>query len=850
MAPEKLDARSWTWKEENGDTIRRQMERLGASVDWTRERFTMDPAYSRAVLEVFVRLYEEGLIYRGQYIVNWCPRCGTAVSDLEVVHVEGPGKLWYIRYPFEDGSGHITVATTRPETMLGDTAVAVNPKDARYRAAIGRNVVLPLLGRVIPVVEDAFVDPEFGTGAVKVTPAHDPNDYEIAHRHNLPRVQVIDEQARMTEEAGPYKGLDRYKAREAIVHDLAEQGLLEKTEDYALGLGTCQRCKTVVEPLLSRQWFMKMTPLAEPAIQAVKEGRIRIIPDNCRKIYLDWMENIHDWCVSRQLWWGHRIPAWYCDACGDVIVARETPAGCPKCKAASLRPETDVLDTWFSSALWPFATLGWPEATEDLRLFYPNDLMIMGFDILFFWGARMIMMGLKFMHDVPFRELYIHALVRDAERQKMSKTKGNVLDPLEVTEKYGTDAVRFALAISASPGTDIAFSDDKVKSYRNFANKIWNAGRFILINLERLPEPARNQLGPALQPIPGLGLDRVAAPERLALADRWIFSRLLAVTREINDALGSYRFHEAAHTVYHFFWHEFCDWYLEWVKPEITATADGSRGSAIGNRELGVGSSANSLLPTDSRLPTPDSRLPTPDSRFPTSDSRSAWVNLTRVFEAALHLLHPFMPFITEELWHQLPRAGREPSLSLTSFSLVSERVADPVSEECFMAVRELIVAARDAKADMGLQTQRPSAQVASDDLRRLELFRAHQETILRLAGLEALNFTRERPPGDAGGVRHVGPSVDLRLFHEEHVDVEAERSRLERDKLKIEQQLNQLERQLGNESFLSKAPEDVVDSAKRRHAELAEQHRKVVESLERLRNGDSRSGNDARPTA
>ena len=364
------------------------------------------------------------------------------------------------------------------------------------------------------------------------------------------------------------------------------------------------------------------------------------------------------------------------------------------------------------------------------------------------------------------------------------------------------------------------------------------------MNLERLPEPVRNQLGAALQPIPGLGLDRVAAPERLALADRWIFSRLLAVTREINDALGSYRFHEAAHTVYHFFWHEFCDWYLEWVKPEITATADGSRESAIGNRELGVGGSANLLLPT------PDSRLPTPDSRFPTSDSRAAWVNLTRVFEAALHLLHPFMPFITEELWHQLPRAGREPSLSLASFSLVSERVADPVSEECFMAVRELIVAVRDAKADMGLQTQRPSAQVASDDLRRLELFRAHQETILRLAGLEALNFTRERPPGDAGGVRHVGPSVDLRLFHEEHIDVEAERSRLERDKLKIEQQLVQLERQLGNESFLSKAPEDVVDSAKRRHAELAEQHRKVVESLERLRNGDSRSGNDARPTA
>ncbi|PYU89120.1 MAG: valine--tRNA ligase, partial [Acidobacteria bacterium] len=498
MGPEKFVERCWKWKEENGDTIRHQMERLGASVDWTRERFTMDPAYSRAVIEVFVRLYEEGLIYRGQYIVNWCPRCGTAVSDLEVVHEERQGHLWYIRYPFVGfGGGHLTVATTRPETMLGDTAVAVNPKDNRYRhIGIGRQVVLPLLRRVIPVVEDAFVDPEFGTGAVKVTPAHDPNDYEIAQRHNLPRVQVIDEQARMTEEAGPYKGLDRYKAREAVVRDLAQQGLLEKTEDYTLSLGTCQRCKTVVEPLLSKQWFMKMKPLAGPAIQVVKHGRIRIAPENYRKIYLDWMENLHDWCVSRQLWWGHRIPAWYCDACGEVgevIVARQTPAGCPKCQARSLRPETDVLDTWFSSALWPFATLGWPDETEDLRRFYPNDLMIMGFDILFFWGARMIMMGLKFMHDAPFRELYIHALVRDAERQKMSKTKGNVLDPLEVTEKYGTDAVRFALAISAAPGTDIAFSEDKVKSYRNFANKIWNAGRFILMNLERLPEPVRNQ---------------------------------------------------------------------------------------------------------------------------------------------------------------------------------------------------------------------------------------------------------------------------------------------------------------------------------------------------------------------
>ena len=792
LGREKFLERCWKWKEESGGTIRRQMERLGASCDWTRDRFTMDPAYSRAVLEVFVRLYEEGLIYRGKYIVNWCPRCGTAVSDLEVIHEERAGKLWWIRYPYEEGSGCVTVATTRPETLLGDTAVAVNPGDARYRSAVGRKVVLPLLKRVIPVIADAQVEREFGSGAVKVTPAHDANDFEIAQRHNLPRVTVIDEAARMTAEAGPYQGLDRYEARDAVVQDLRQQGLLEKIEDYPLSVGTCQRCKTVVEPLLSTQWFMKMQPLAGPALRAVDEGRIRILPDNYRKIYLNWIGNIHDWCISRQLWWGHRIPVAYCDACGEVIVARETPSACPKCKAASLRPEADVLDTWFSSGLWPFATLGWPEPTPDLRRFYPNDLMIMGFDILFFWGARMIMLGLKFMNEVPFRELYIHALVRDAEKQKMSKTKGNVIDPLEVTEKYGTDAVRFALAISAAPGTDIAFSTDKVESYRAFANKIWNAGRFILMNLETLPEPVKQQLAQALQPIPGLGFEPAAAPETLALADRWIFSRLATLAREMDEALGGYRFHEAAFKVYHFFWHEFCDWYLEWLKPEIT------RGAG--------------------------------DGKAP-----AAWINLARVFKAALHLLHPFMPFITEELWHRLPRAGAAPSLSLTDFRLVTERVADPVSEKHFECVQELVVTVRNAKAESGLQKAKPSAQVSSEDLRILELFRAHQETILRLAGLEALNFTRGRLVAQSGmGVR-VSSAFDLRFFHEERVDHEGERQRLKKEREKLEKQLGQVKAQLGNDEFMSRAPREVVRGVERRHAELSDHYQKVLESLERL---------------
>jgi valyl-tRNA synthetase len=791
MGREKFLERCWKWKEESGGTIRRQMERLGASCDWTRERFTMDPAYSRAVLEVFVRLYEEGLIYRGKYIVNWCPRCGTAVSDLEVVHEERPGKLWHIRYPFADGSGSLTVATTRPETMLGDTAVAVNPSDERYRSATGKTVRLPLLERIIPVVADEYVDPKFGTGAVKVTPAHDPSDFEIAVRHNLPRVAVIDEEARMTEAAGPYHGLDRYAARDAVVRDLTAQGLLEKVQDYPLSVGTCQRCKTVVEPLLSEQWFMKMQPLAEPAIRVVEEGRIRIVPDNYRKIYLEWMNNLHDWCISRQLWWGHRIPVWYCDACGEVIVAREAPPGCPKCRAGSLRAETDVLDTWFSSALWPFAALGWPEETPDLWRYYPNDLMIMGFDILFFWGARMIMMGMKFMKEVPFRELYIHALVRDAERQKMSKTKGNVIDPLDITEKFGTDAVRFSLAISAAPGTDIALSTDKIESYRAFANKIWNAGRFVLMNLKKLPKPLTDQLAAALGPIPERGFELAAGPEHLAFADRWIFSRLGAVTREIEEALSGFRFHAAADAIYHFFWHEFCDWYLEWVKPEIIGEPEGTKVS-------------------------------------------SAWVNLSRVFEATLHLLHPFMPFITEELWHELPRQGQGQSISFTGFELVGDGVSDQASEKEFQTVQELVVTVRNAKAELGLQTQKPGAQVATENERLVNLFRTHQDSILRLAGLRALDFSHQRLEADVPGVR-IGPSFDLRLFHEGPVDHQAERARLEKEKERTARELAQAQRQLKNESFLSRAPQDVVRGVEHRHRELADHYKKVMESLEKL---------------
>jgi len=788
MGPEKFLEYCWRWKEQSGGRIRKQMERLGASVDWTRERFTLDADYSRAVLKVFVQLYEEGLIYRGTYIVNWCPRCGTAVSDLEVVHEERPGKLWYIRYPFEDGSGCVTVATTRPETMLGDTAVAVNPADERYRSAVGRRLALPLLNRLIPVVADDFVDPAFGTGAVKVTPAHDPNDFGIAIRHNLPRLKILNEEAKLTEAAGPYRGLDRYEGRQRVLEDLREIGLLEKEEDYTLSAGVCSRCKTVVEPLLSEQWFLKMQPLAGPAIRAVEEGRIKIIPENYRKIYLDWMYNLHDWCISRQLWWGHRIPVWTCEKCGEVMVSSDPPAACQKCNSANLRRETDMLDTWFSSALWPFATLGWPDDTEDLRRYYPTDAMIMGFDILFFWGARMIMMGMKFMKEVPFRELYIHALVRDAERQKMSKTKGNVIDPLEVTEKYGTDAVRFALAISAAPGTDIAFSYDKIESYRAFANKIWNAGRFILMNLEKLGEEAHGQLAAALQPSPQEGFEPLPTGETLELADRWIFSRLATVTGEIEDALANYRFHEASYKIYHFFWHEFCDWYVEWVKPEIT-------------KPLGSG------------------------------DSPNAWINLLRVFESALHLLHPFMPFITEELWHRLPNRGTDVSISRAPFALVNQKAVNLDAEKDFESIRGLVVAARNAKAEAGLQRQKPSAQVATQDPALLNLFKVHNLTILRLVGLASLDLL----PGGLEAGTHVNSVVDFLLVHEEHVDKETERLRLAKEKGKLEEALARVEKQLGNRGFLDRAPEDVVRATEERRSELQTQLRKVVESLERL---------------
>ncbi|MCA1990417.1 MAG: valine--tRNA ligase, partial [Desulfarculus sp.] len=593
LGREKFIERVWQWKEEYGGKIINQLKRLGASCDWSRTRFTMDEGLSRAVREVFVRLYDEGLIYRGDYIINWCPRCHTALSDLESEHEPVQGGLYYIRYPFKNGKGHLTVATTRPETMLGDTAVAINPADPRYQDLADDTVILPLMNREIPVIKDGYVSLDFGTGALKVTPAHDPNDFELGKKHGLPALRVMDDSGRINAQGGAYAGLDRFEARKKVLADLEALGLLEKQEPLAHNVGHCYRCKTMVEPILSQQWFVKVEPLAAEALKAVQEGRTRIVPAMWTKTYYEWMTNIKDWCISRQIWWGHRIPAWYCD-CGEMIVSRTTPETCPKCKASALRQETDVLDTWFSSGLWPFSTMGWPDQTPELAKFYPTSCLVTGFDILFFWVARMMMLGIKFMDRPPFHDVCIHALVRDAQGQKMSKSKGNVMDPLIIMDQFGTDAFRYTLAAFAAQGRDIRLSEERIAGYRNFVNKLWNAARFTLMNLE-----GDLEADPGLEP---------------SLEDRWIISRVNRAAAEAAAAIEDYRFNDAASALYQFTWHEFCDWYLELIKAPLYNAADPARQAATRR-------------------------------------------TLREVFSRLLRLLHPLMPFVTEELWQRLPGA-------------------------------------------------------------------------------------------------------------------------------------------------------------------------------------------------
>ncbi len=738
MGREQFVERVWEWKRHYGGRILGQMKRLGASVDWDREYFTMDENLSRAVREVFVRLYEEGLIYRAKYIVNWCPRCETAISDLEVKHEDVAGKLWEIRYPVIGSNEFITVATTRPETMLGDTAVAVNARDERYQHLHGKKVLLPLMNREIPIITDELAQPEFGTGAVKVTPAHDPNDFQAGLRHNLPQIDVMDEHAVMNANAGPYAGLDRYVGRKRVLADLAAGNFLVGEKDHTLPLGKCDRCGTVVEPRLSTQWFIKIKPMAERAAQAVESGAITIVPENYRTIYLNWMENIHDWCISRQLWWGHRIPAWHC-SCGEIIVAREAPAKCLKCGGA-VTQDTDVLDTWFSSGLLPFTTLGWPEQTRDLEVFYPNMLMITGFDILFFWLARMIMFGCHFMQghqqdaaikaasgeaeakddSVPFRHVYIHMLVRDADRQKMSKTKGNVVDPIEVIQRFGTDATRFTLAAMAAPGTDVAFSEGRTEGYRNFANKIWNAARFMFMNVDRIgKDGGAAGLRPALA---GATLDGarlrpytgVAGFRADTLDDKWILSRFNRAAKDVNEALETFRFHEAANRIYDFFWGDFCDWYIELIKPRLASEAE-----------------ANS--------------------------AEAACRNLVNLFDASLRLLHPVMPFITDEIWHAI-YDGKPPlqSIALAEYPQAGEEQIDVTAETQMAILQDLIVGVRNLRAELKVEPKvKVPIQVYAHEPEIKFLIEENQGAVERLAGVETITFVDNFSRQVAGGAAY-----------------------------------------------------------------------------------------------
>jgi len=814
MGREKFIERVWEWRREYGGAILDQMKRLGASVDWGREYFTMDDTLSHAVKEVFVRLYEDGLIYRGKYIVNWCSDCGTAISDLEVKHEDVAGKLYEIRYPVvgthPSGQEYITVATTRPETMLGDAAIAVNPKDERYLHLHGKHVMLPLMNREIPIIADELAQPEFGTGAVKVTPAHDPNDFEAGLRHNLPQIEVIDEHAKMNANAGPYAGLDRFAARARVVEDLAERGFLVGTKDYTIALGKCDRSGTIVEPRLSTQWFVKIAPLAKRAIAVVEKGYIRFTPENYGQIYLNWMHNIHDWCISRQLWWGHRIPAWYCGECKNVVVAREAPVAC-KCGSTKLEQDTDVLDTWFSSGLLPFTTLGWPAATRDEEIFYPNSLMITGFDILFFWVSRMIMLGCWFMMpphkpgeslgsdednlraSVPFREVYIHALVRDADRQKMSKTKGNVLDPIEVIGHYGTDATRFTLAAMAAPGTDIAFSESRTAGYRNFANKIWNAARFMFMNVDRIE--------PGLRPAGGWDTrlstsGGIAGFQASSLEDRWILSRFNRAARDVNESLASYRFDEAANRIYDFFWAEFCDWYIELIKPRL-------------NFEEGAD----------------------------TGPARVACANLINLFEASLRLLHPVMPFITEEIWHAI-YDGTPPlkSIALAAYPAADEKQIDLCAETEIAVLQDLIVSVRNLRAELKVE---PKVKVPIEVFAHEPEIRAMLEKNLgavlldRPANVEKIAFV-ESSLANLPGARSTS-RFDVHAIYEKKIDVAAERERLRKELEKIEKQLASAQARLGDEQFLKKAPAQVVEGLRKQVEEATILREKILAQLKEL---------------
>ena len=763
----------WKWKEKSGGAIINQLKRLGASCDWDRERFTMDEGLSDAVRKVFVRLYKEGLIYEGQYIINWCPRCKTALADLEVEYEEHDSYLYYIRYPFKGHKKGLTVATSRPETMFGDTAVAVNPADERFAALKETRVVLPLTDRTIPIIKDDYVDTQFGTGALKVTPAHDPNDFTLGEKHGLERVKVIDEDGNMLAGAGQFQGLERFECRRQVVKALAEQGLLEKKEPLKHSVGNCYRCRTVVEPSVSKQWFVKVKPLAQKATQAVRTGQTRIIPDTWSKTYYEWMDNIRDWCISRQIWWGHRIPVWKCPACSQVIVEETDPAACPGCGSVDIVQETDVLDTWFSSALWPFSTMGWPGETPLLKTFYPTSVLVTGFDILFFWVARMMMMGIHFKQEVPFDDVYIHALVRDEHGKKMSKSKGNVIDPLQVIENYGADAFRFTLAAFAAQGRDVKMSESRVEGYRHFVNKLWNAARFALMHIT--PK------------------DTSFEDDKLSLWERWILSRSAATSLAVKEGIENYRFNEAASAVYQFVWHEFCDWFIETEKPAMYEKQGGSRRD-------------------------------------------TARAVLAKVLEDILVMLHPFMPFVTEEIYHILPTTSGSVMQARFPYAEDSyDRFRNLTVEKDMVFLFDLISGIRNIRSEMNIQPSMKIKVLANtrDEKEKL-LIAENKAVIANLAALERFSFC-DPDNAPVSCASSVTANTTCFVPLEGVIDFEKEILRLEKELDKNTKELVGVQKRLSNDSFLEKAPQEVIDKVNGRHDELSEKHEKLAANLKRI---------------
>jgi valyl-tRNA synthetase len=773
LGREKFIERVWQWKAKYGGVIINQLKRLGCSCDWPRERFTMDEGLSKAVREVFVRLYHEGLVYQGDYIVNWCPRCHTAISDLEVEYKQEEGALWHIRYPFIKGDGGVVVATTRPETMLGDTAVAVNPQDDRYNDFVGKEVLLPLVNKVIPIIADEYVAMEFGSGAVKITPAHDPNDFAIAERHHLDIVKIMDGNAVINENGGVYQGQDRYTCRENLVKDLEEQGYLVSKERYLHSIGQCYRCKTDIEPVVSRQWFVKIQPLAKKAIQSVVKGETKIVPSTWEGTYFEWMNNIRDWCISRQIWWGHRIPVWYCDHCEEIIVSTQTPQKCPACENTSLRQEEDVLDTWFSSALWPFSTLGWPDQTPALKTFYPTSLLITGFDILFFWVARMMMMGLYIMGDVPFRDVYLHALVRDDKGEKMSKSKGNIIDPLEMIDKFGADAFRFTLAAFTAQGRDIRMSEERIEGYKFFINKIWNATKFSIMNLADYQNDA-------------IIVDRSDE----SLPDRWIKDRLNKTVSDVTRGLAEYRFNEAAASIYQFIWHEFCDWYIELIKPVLYNSND-AKGKI------------------------------------------AAQHTLLMVLRTSLKLLHPFMPFVTEEIWQAL--SGEEGSIMVSDFPSIDESCDDPEALKQMGLTMDIISSIRNIRGEMRIApSKKLRVTVSVADKASLYIVKSGKDHIVNLANLEGLAFgiDMEEPKGVATGV--VG-SAKIFVFLEGLINITEEKARLAKEMARLQKDIALVSKKLANHDFLQKASEDVIKKEKGKYQDFTEKYGVLEAALNKL---------------